>query len=70
MTHAQAMKLAVACIDARIKQLNVNANMFDQLKLDTPGTRAAADERRKLREARALLAPKATIVQQSFEGAT
>lgn len=66
MTRDQAINLALSCIDARIKQLSVNANMFDMMNLDTPATRGAADERRKLREARGLLAPKAKPEQCTF----
>lgn len=66
MTYAQAIKLAVKVIDARIQALAVNANMFDMMSLDTPATRNAAAERRKLREARALLSAEPKPEQQSF----
>lgn len=66
MTYAQAIKLAVKVIDARIQALAVNANMFDMMALDTPATRNAAAERRKLREARALLSAERQPEQQSF----
>lgn len=66
MTYAHAIKLAVKVIDARIQALAVNANMFDMMSLDTPATRNAAAERRKLREARALLSTERQPEQQSF----
>lgn len=66
MTYRQALTIAMKAIDTRIQALAVNANMFDMMGLDTPATRNAAAERRKLREARALLSAEPKPEQQSF----
>lgn len=54
MTRAQALKLAIAAIDAEIKRLQFDANLYERLGAEHGGK--AHHKRALLQEARAVLA--------------
>ena len=53
MKYKRAIKLACEAIDAQIKVLNVNANLYDMYDLES--AKPAAQRRKELRQAKEIL---------------
>jgi len=51
VTYKQAVKLAVEALERWMKELNVNANLYEVYGMDNPMGRNASKKRKKLREA-------------------
>ena len=51
VTRKQAIKLAIAALEAERKRHAVSANMYTQLGLDVPSTRNAAERYAEINEA-------------------
>lgn len=48
MTPARARRIAIACIQAEIKRLAVNANLHDRYQADAPACVEASKRRKQL----------------------
>lgn len=51
MTHARAISLAIKALEAEIKRLAFNANLYDMVHADTPVCMDASRRRKELRAA-------------------
>lgn len=55
MKYQQAITVAIAALEREARRLAVDANLLDQMGLDTPTTRGASEQRAKVRAAIAVL---------------